>query len=1230
MSRTHATFVEVLDRRADERTDDLAFRYLADGERAESDLTYGQLARRARAIAGALTAAGATDHNVVLLFPSGLDFIAGLLGCFLARAAAVPAYPPDPTRLARTLPRLRRLVADSRARVVLTSRLIAAAAPALGEDAPELAGLTWIAAESCVDADLWRAPAVTSTTVALIQYTSGSTGDPRGVVLTHGNLLHNQALIQGATGHTRDSVFVGWAPLTHDMGLVGQILQPLFVGAPSTVMSPEHFLQRPSRWLAAITRYRATTSGAPNFAYEQCIRKIGEAERVGLDLSSWQVAFNAAEPVRPDTLERFADLFAGCGLRRGALYPCYGLAEATLLVAGGRAGRLPVVRRFDDGSGSARERVGCGAPLGDLRVVIVDPVALVPAPPGGEGEIWIAGGSVGSGYYGRPEDSAVTFGAHLASGAGPFLRTGDLGRLDEGELFVTGRLKDLIVLHGRNLYPQDVERVAEGSHAAVRRGCTAAFSIDHEGEERLVVAAEVDEAAAGDARLEVARAIRRAVAEQCGAAVHEVALLRPRTIPKTASGKLQRQACRGAYLAGELPVAEGPSRPEAGSAATASAARADELIAWLRDYARTRINSRLIDERRCIPPYIVLDFGNQGLLGMLVPLDQGGLGLRYRDMFRVIEQLAAIDLTLAVFVGLNNTLGVRTILRHAGPRRRAELLPRLASGRELAAFAFTEAGAGSNPWAIRATATSDGRGGFRLRGAKIWSGSSAWAGAINVFAHTLDADGRSRGISAFVVRAGAPGLRLGPEALTMGVRGMVQNTVVLEDVPALADDVLGTIGGGMEVAQDAMRHARLGLGALAIGGVKRCLQLMTRHAARRQVGTGRLLDNPVTLARLGELHAGLRALEALVGQAAEDIDRGQEPPEEAFCVAKIAGPELLGRAADQLVQLLGGRGYIESNLAPQMLRDARLLRIFEGPTETMQMFLGSRVIHAAAPFEAWLAVGRGAPTIAARLRVIAEEGGRRIEGASSSRIADRASRQRWAQYLVGEAAVAAALWAAAERSRRRGEDMDAALAWAEAAFSRAALRLRVGADEEATMPDAQLAVARADALRATIGDVEQELPGADEQLDTLLRVELAGVASEELAPASITAGAPDPRPVIAWMTAWIARHAGLAEAEVDPAEPFASYAIDSVAATQMIAEIEAWLGRPVAATLVWDHPSISRAAEHLCGDATTPSLADEAAADPALAVALARVEALSDEEVAALLGTAAALRRGGA
>ncbi|MEW5927966.1 MAG: amino acid adenylation domain-containing protein, partial [Gemmatimonadota bacterium] len=573
------TLVELLRFRAGEDPDRRAYTFLENGEVEQGHATYGELDLRARAVGARLQALGARGERALLLYPPGLEYVAALFGCFYAGVIAVPAYPP---RRNRTDTRLQSIVADCRPTLALTTRELLGEAERLCANTPELAGLRWIATEDvpAEAAGEWRDPGAGADTLAFLQYTSGSTAAPKGVMVSHGNLLHNFAVIERLAGYTPETRSVIWLPPYHDMGLIGGILQPLFTGYWAALFSPVAFIQRPARWLEAVSRYGATSSGGPNFAYDLCVHAVRPEEREALDLSRWEIAFNGAEPVRAETLRAFAEAFAECGFRERAFFPCYGLAEATLMVTGSRPAEVPVVRAVDadalgegavlDAAPEGRYRlVGSGQGEPSQRVIVVDPATLRECPADRVGEVWVQGPSVARGYWERPEETAETFaGFEADTGEGPFLRTGDLGFLAGGELFITGRLKDLVVIRGRNHYPQDVEQTALRSHPGLRAGSSAAFGVEQDGEERLVVVQEVSrQAAAGLDVEEVAAAIRRAVASEHGLQVHAVAVVRPGGVPKTTSGKVQRRACRASFLAGDLPLVGVSVREDAGSAA---------------------------------------------------------------------------------------------------------------------------------------------------------------------------------------------------------------------------------------------------------------------------------------------------------------------------------------------------------------------------------------------------------------------------------------------------------------------------------------------------------------------------------------------------------------------------------------------------------------------------------------------------------------------------------------
>lgn len=556
--------VDIAQWRAMRQPEDIAFTFLLDGEREERSLTYGQLDSRARAVAAALQARGGQGERVVLVFNPGLGFITAIYGCMYAGAVAVPVNPPDPLRLSRTLPRLHAVLRDAQARLVLGSHEILDLVTGSFGDGLEAELIALEDLEGSL-AGCWQPPSISEHQVGLLQYTSGSTDTPKGIVLTHSNLMHSLAGMhredmEGVVGMT-------WLPPYHDFGLIGGVLLPVHSGRRIVLMSPLSFVERPMRWLQAISRYRATTSGGTNFAYDLCVRKMRPADCQGLDLSCWKIAVIGAEPVRPETLDRFTETFAPYGFRRETFLPAYGLAEAVLNVTSGRWFELPVIRAFsrraleenrvepaNPQESTARRLVGCGRPWAGQCVEIVDPETCCKVPSGRVGEIWIQSPQVGKGYWNRPEETAQVFGARLADGSqGTFLRTGDLGFMHEGELFVVGRIKELIILRGRNYHPHDIEQVVSRSHPALRPNEGAAFSCDVGGEERLVIVHEVRRTRRYSLA-DVLAAIRRELAEEYLLVPYAITLIPGGSLPKTSSGKTRRRTCREMFLKGELEV----------------------------------------------------------------------------------------------------------------------------------------------------------------------------------------------------------------------------------------------------------------------------------------------------------------------------------------------------------------------------------------------------------------------------------------------------------------------------------------------------------------------------------------------------------------------------------------------------------------------------------------------------------------------------------------------------
>ncbi|MHC5820978.1 MAG: amino acid adenylation domain-containing protein, partial [Nostoc sp.] len=566
ISHQDQTIVDILRYRSLKTPDAKAFTFLEDGETQESTLTYHELDQRSRAVAAQLQTFALSGDRAILFYSPGLEYVTAFFGCLYAKVVAIPVYLPGNQRKTS---RIQAIITDAQAAICLTTTTIFEKIESLLVKKTDQGSLRWLTTDNLAHGieDSWQQPVIDGQTLAFLQYTSGSTGTPKGVMLSHGNLLHNAAMTYQMMGHSPKSQFISWLPVYHDMGLIGGILQPLYGGFPCVLMSPASFLQRPYRWLQAISRYGGTTSGGPNFAYEQCIQRITPQQRSTLDLSSWSVAFNGAEPVRQDTLEQFATTFAECGFRGEAFYPCYGMAEATLIVSGGVKTALAQVRTVEKfalsqnqiveattQSQDIQSFVSCGKTIPQQQIVIVNPETLTRCSSDEVGEIWVFGPSVGQGYWNRTQETEQTFHAYLKdTKEGPFLRTGDLGFLHNEELFITGRAKDLIIIRGKNLYPQDIELTAERSHLSLRSGANAAFTVEVNNEERLFVVQELEFRAKPNLA-EVASAIRQAITEEHEVQVYGVVLIKPGSIPKTSSGKIQRRTTRAQFENGELNV----------------------------------------------------------------------------------------------------------------------------------------------------------------------------------------------------------------------------------------------------------------------------------------------------------------------------------------------------------------------------------------------------------------------------------------------------------------------------------------------------------------------------------------------------------------------------------------------------------------------------------------------------------------------------------------------------
>jgi acyl-CoA synthetase (AMP-forming)/AMP-acid ligase II len=555
-----ASFADLLADRAQRNPHQLAFRYLPSEAEEPSTLTYAELDERAGRIARYLRARFEPGERALLLFPAGLEFVEALFGCMSAGLVAVPVHPPLGTSM---LGRPQEIALDARPAVGLTTGAMLQRIRRRLDEVPALAEMAWHALEDLPDGPPRAARSNSAQELAMLQYTSGSTGTPKGVMLTHANLLENAAQVHVAFGSpTRNADgMVCWLPPFHDMGMMSGVLGPIFSNIESTLISPTAFAQRPARWLEAIGRFGATLSGAPNFGYDLCTSRISVEERSRLDLSTWRVAFCGAEPIRPNTLGKFEAAFAACGFKRQSFLPCYGLAEATVAVTASREDAPVTLRLSADSlqnglvvetSGEGRSLVACGRPIPGVRVLIVDAERRTPCPPSHVGEVWVQGPNVAVGYWHQPERTREVFAGILDdTEPRPFLRTGDLGFIRDGRLFVTGRANDMIIVRGLNYYPQDIEASAEQSHAALVTGGAAAFSIDSDVGERVIVVQEVRRTAR--AGLEgICEVIRAAVARDHAILPWAVVLVLQGRLPKTTSGKIRRDACRSMLLHSQL------------------------------------------------------------------------------------------------------------------------------------------------------------------------------------------------------------------------------------------------------------------------------------------------------------------------------------------------------------------------------------------------------------------------------------------------------------------------------------------------------------------------------------------------------------------------------------------------------------------------------------------------------------------------------------------------------
>jgi acyl-CoA synthetase (AMP-forming)/AMP-acid ligase II/alkylation response protein AidB-like acyl-CoA dehydrogenase/acyl carrier protein len=1169
-----STFPDVLDHWATQTPDRRAYLFLGDGETEEASYTFSELRRAVQIVARGLAERVKPGDRVLLFYPAGLDFIVAFLGCLRAGLIAVPVSVPNRKP---GLEIVAGIAADAGAACLLSTAALLQRYRDDLENDPRLRGL------SRVDTTAWETDVEGGPEArladgcleapALLQYTSGSTGAPRGVVVTHSNLADNHAQLQHCFQHDQSTVVVSWLPMFHDMGL-GTVLQALWVGGQAILMSPSAFLQKPIRWLRAISRYRGTFSGGPDFAFDLCVRRVGPEERNSLDLSAWRCAYNGSEPVRAGTLVRFWETFASAGFSWENFHAVYGLAEATLFVTGEAIHQPPMIRFFSrsglvrgqallETADKGQRLVGCGHPWLEGRVLIVDPETFEECAPGKIGEIWLAGPSVAAGYWGKEADTRSTFQAHTSTGGGPYLRTGDLGFVHEHGLFVTGRSKDLVIVRGVNHYPQDIEETVSDCHPALEPQRCAAFSVDTEDGESLVVAQEVKRTALRSVDAEaVFRAIRKAVADRHGLNAAAILLLRPLALPRTTSGKVRRKACRVGFLNQSLAVVAtsglGASQlqiAESGREAPMPAAKADRLVQWLRqpglpwDAGDSDFSQ--------VTPDILSALAAQGLLGLQIGADQGGLGLSDADTLQVLEQLGGVNLGAAIFVGLNNYLGVRPLAYHGQLSLQRNLLPRLAKGDCLAGFALAEVGANAGPssWSSRMIANNGS--GWKLLGKKYLAGGMRDAGLFNVFVRHED---RSA-VSGFIVSRTADGVR---SSTHVGDDGILREMIELKGVAVDPSHVLGRLGNGMEIALDAIRHAQLAVAAACLGAMKRCSQLIFQHAAQRQSGESGLIAHPVTMTRLGRITVEVTALESLIQFLSLRANVHPDLAAEAFGVCKLVGPEMLWQGVDDLVQLLGRRGIVETPQVRRLVNDARVLRGLEGPTEAGAARLGFGLMSGdRGSLRRLVSEGFGTK----ELESVVEDAANALRmGALSLSGRLTPGGGHWLQARSGELTTWVILLGAVRHRllETAAADLQRTEAWIRSNLENVLATTRGGPP-----PDAQMGE---EPVGSAIASYERAIGGVSTSLDTSTTPASEGWSN------AIPQGS-----LKSWAVSWLAQRLRLEESSIDTKRSLADHGVDSLVAVEFANALAEKLGLRVDEMILWAFSTIDELLAYVTG-----------------------------------------------
>jgi len=1194
------TIVDVLNYRAEETPHKIAYRFISNEETDE--ITYLQLKNNAMATAQQLLISipsfSSERPRVVILCKPGISYLNAFFGCLAANMIAVPLYPP---RRESDVQRLISILQNATADLILLDEDIATRTKKLLQQNEILKKIKMmvVTKQYAETKDKLKLPTLKD--IAFLQYTSGSTGAPKGVMVSHENLMTNCAAIQSIYKMSSEIVGIIWLPPYHDMGLIGGIIQNLFVGSEDVLMSPFYFLQKPIRWLNAISKYRGFLSGGNDFGFVFCTENISieDCEKTQLDLSSWKVAFIGAEMIHDSTIQQFTAKFAPFGFKPETFLPAYGLAEATLMVTSCRRDKTPIIQSFDpkqlvlgkvkpSHKKNSRKLVSCGYVIPHHKLVIVNPDTQQPCEDNAIGEIWFAGKSVTQGYWKNPTETEKTFNAVL--NGKKYLRTGDLGFMYDGNLYFAGRIKNLIIIRGRNFYASDLEYLASESHPAIMPGRTAAFAIDVDDQENLVLVCEAKRHKirkySGE---EVINAIRTDLAEIYGIQPFAVVLIREGTIPKTSSGKVKRFACREEYLEKKLVVLFMGERDQPIKSLIKNpkpvftdSRKTDEMLVWLRNYANTRINSRLFDERRCIPPYIFMDLAAKGFMGLFAPEKYGGLNLSFKDTARIIEQFGAIDVSLGIIIGYQNALGVRPILQYGSQENIEKWIPSLVSGQQFCAFALTEPIVGANTGLSQTFAVPKDQG-WILNGIKRWN-ISGWANLMHVYAEIRDGSNKAQP-TMFLIQRDMPGVSTGPEALTMGFRGILQSALTLENVYVDASSVIGQVGQGQEIIDNILNISRLGIGILGFGAMKRSAQLIHRYGSRRRIYTGKLIDNPIILDKVSVLTAEITAHEVLIRSISELIDAGHATPSEISMIIKISATEAAWKATDLLMQLLGGRGYMENNYAPQLLRDVRALRIIEGPTESLGIFVG-RSLMQTKNIQNFLAEYFQAENIANQITQYAEE----IYKFNLKNSPSQTHAMLKTHSIAGFLAIKGLLLAAVNMEVHKNSKVsnEKAKMYCLLDLEQYAKQCLADNPDRVALQTRKEIADLIEGYRATIGDIEQNCPGEDIERDPLLQLHPV--------PAKAEIKTPDQNQRIfskskkisieelkAWIQEWMQVNCKTNE-KIDENTSLFAYGLDSILVVRLTNDVQNYIQQPIDQTALWEYTTLEDLSKYIVNE----------------------------------------------